>query len=56
MPKTKKMGYFNDTDNVIIVFLRPTMPLRTHKDIDKGLDLMLKNKNVLIHGLLPLWT
>lgn len=42
----KEMGYFNARHNVIIVFLRPTMPLRSHKDIDKGLDLMLKNKNI----------
>lgn len=43
---SKNLGFFNKHSNVIIIFLRPTMPFRSHKDIDKGIKLMLKNNKI----------
>ena len=36
----------NKKRNDILVFLRPTMPLRSHKDIDSGIKEILFKKNV----------
>ena len=36
----------NKQKNDILVFLRPTMPLRSYKDIDVGIKEILKKKNV----------
>jgi CMP-N-acetylneuraminic acid synthetase len=36
----------NKQKNDILVFLRPTMPLRNYKDIDVGIKEILTNKNV----------
>ena len=41
----KKLNLNNKKDNVL-VFLRPTMPLRTHRDIDLGIKTMLYKKNI----------
>tara|TARA_Y100000741_G_scaffold337589_1_gene297051 strand:- start:498 stop:1220 length:723 start_codon:yes stop_codon:yes gene_type:complete len=57
----KSLGLFKSSSNVILVFLRPTMPLRSYKDIDSGIKFMLKNNADCIRSVRkspysPYWT